>query len=302
MKLSRGVPILLLLLLTTACSRTDLLYDNADWLVYRWADKLMDASGAQEDAWRGTFRQAMVDHRRELLPQLVRLLHGVEAGVKQGLTAAELSCWTEAADRVYREHARWAVVPAMAVLSDLSPSQTGHLAEELEERNREYAEDYLDEDLQRRERSRIDRYIERVEHWTGDLTTEQLRLVEELARRLPDSAPDWLDYRVHKQRQLLDLLGVGAEPQTLQHFLDAWWVDLKGRPSVLVDKTERLRVGVIDLLLALDGAITQEQRDRVLERLGNLRDDLAGAAGTPQKVLLEGNPDRMCSRADRSAR
>ena len=69
--------LMLLILLTSGCSRTDLLYDNADWLAYRWADNLMDASGAQQDAWRGMFRQAMAEHRRELLPQLVRLLHGV---------------------------------------------------------------------------------------------------------------------------------------------------------------------------------------------------------------------------------
>ena len=294
--------LMLLILLTSGCSRTDLLYDNADWLAYRWADNLMDASGAQHDAWRGMFRQAMAEHRRELLPQLVRLLHRVEAGVNRGLTAAELSCWTEAADRVYREHARWAVLPATAVLADLSPSQAGHLTEELQQRNRDYAEDYLDEDLQRRERRRIDRYIERVERWTGDLTTEQLRLVEGLAGRLPDSAAEWLDYREHKQRRLLELLGDGADRVALQQFLDAWWVELSGRPTVLIDKTERLRAGVIDLLLGLDAAITQEQRDRVLERLGELRDDLADAADMPQEVLLEGQGDAVCVAADRAAR
>jgi hypothetical protein len=297
-----SVPLMLLVLLTPGCSRTDLLYDNADWLVYRWADRLMDASGAQEDAWRGMFRQAMLEHRRELLPQVVALLHRVEVGVRRGLTAAELSCWTEAADRVYREHARWAVLPATAVLSDLSPAQAGHLAEELQRRNRDYAEDYLDEDLQRRERRRIDRYIERVEGWTGDLTTEQLRLVEELAGRLPDSAPDWLDYRVDRQRRLLELLGGSADRGALQQFLDAWWVGLSGRPMALIDKTERIRAGVIDLLLALDGALTQGQRDRVLERLGELRDDLAGAADTPQEVLFEGQADAICVAADRAAR
>jgi hypothetical protein len=291
-----------LVLLATACSRTDLLYDNADWLVYRWADRLMDASDAQEDAWRGMFRQAMAEHRRELLPQLVRLLHGVEAGVEQGLTAAELSCWFGVADQVYREHARWAVLPATAVLYDLSPAQAGHLAEELEQRNRQYAEDYLDKDPKRRQSSRVDRYVERVEHWTGDLTTEQLRLVEELAGRLPDSASDWLDYREHKQRQLLGLLREGDDRAALQHFLEAWWVQLAGRTPVLIDKTERIRAGVIDLILTLDGAITQAQRDRVLERLRDLRDDLAGAVDGPQKVLLESRADGVCLAADRVAR
>lgn len=270
-----------LALLTVACSRTDLLYDNADWLAYRWADKLLDASGAQQDAWRDMFRQAMAEHRRELLPQLVQLLHGVEAGVGRGLTSGELRCWLGVADRVYREHARWAIAPASLVLADLSPPQVEHLAGQLSARNEEYRETYLDPDLAQRERRRVERYIERVERWTGDLTTAQLRLVEALVGRMPDTAAGWLDYRQHTQRALLALLGTGAKQQTLQRFLDAWWVDLAGRPPDLLDKTRRVRDGVIDLVVALDETITPRQRERVRERLRDLRVDLAGAADMP---------------------
>ena len=227
------------------------------------------------------FRQAMAEHRRDLLPQLVRLLHGVEAGVQRGLTDGDLACWLAVADRIYREHARWAVPPASLVLSDLSQRQVEHLAEQLEQRNREYTEAYLDPDLQRRERRRVERYIERVERWSGDLTTGQLRLVEALVRRLPDTAADWLDYRQHTQHELLELLGADVGRSTLQQFLDAWWVDLAGRHPDLLDKTRRVREGVIDLVVALDETITPRQRERVRERLRDLRVDLAGAADVP---------------------
>lgn len=272
-RLRRGLGALLLALLFAGCSRTELLYNNADWLAERWASDLMDASGAQEEAWRGLFRLAMDEHRRALLPELVGLLVALEVTAADP-TAEELDCWAEAAERVYRRHARWAVPTAVAVLRDLSPAQVDHLAAELARRNEEYREDYLDEDPKRRERERVERYVERIERWTGRLSTGQLRLVERATRAMPDLTADWLDYRRQQQARLLLLLRSGAGDTALHDFLDGWWVEFADRPPVLEQETVQLRSGWLDLILALHATLDREQRAALTERLADLRGDL----------------------------
>lgn len=271
--LHRKLAVLLLVLLA-GCSRTELVYDNADWLAGRWAGDLMDASGVQQDAWREIFRQAMAEHRRELLPELVVLLRAIEAGSERHLHAAEVTCWTEAAERAFREHARWAVPPATAVLLDVSPSQIDFLAAELDRRNQEYRDNYLHDDPQARESERVDRYIERIEPWTGDLSTDQLRLIEQTVAAIPDLSGEWLDYRRQQQRRLLALLRDGADSAQLRRFLAAWWVDFADRSPELVHKSQQVRSGVVALIVALDETLTAEQRATFVQRVADLREDL----------------------------
>lgn len=273
-----GLGVLWLLVLLAGCSRTGLLYNNADWFAERWASDLMDASDTQEDAWRGLFSQAMDEHRRALLPELVGLLGALET-VAAYPTAEELDCWSEAAERLYRRHAQWAVPTAVAVLRDLSPAQVDHLAAELARRNEEYRTDYLDEDPTRRERERIDRYVERIERWTGELTTEQLRLVERATLAMPDLAGEWLDYRRQQQDRLLALLRAGAGDAALGRFLTAWWVEFADRPAGMVRETMQLRRDWLDLIVALHATLDPEQRTTLIENLADLR---AGLARVPE--------------------
>ena len=65
---------LLSAVLLAGCSTTQLAYDNADWLLQRWAAGLLDPNAAQRTAWKARFGQAMQAHRRELLPEVIALL------------------------------------------------------------------------------------------------------------------------------------------------------------------------------------------------------------------------------------
>jgi hypothetical protein len=277
---------LLLLLLVAGCSSTEFWYDNADWLASRWAAGLVDPSEAQRAAWREPFRVALAEHRQQLLPEVVALLRALEIETERGLSAARLGCLLERADRLYQEHAQLAVALGPLVLDNLTPQQIGHLAEELAERNQDYADDYLDPDPARRERARLERYVERIERWTDDLPAAQLALVEQAVRAMPDVAGDWLAYRQEQQRRLLRLLEAGAGPAQLQGHLRAWWVDLDERPAQLVRDSARIRAAAVRLAVTLDQAFTAEQRARFVANVRELRQDLEGAAAGPVPIGL----------------
>lgn len=283
------------LIALASCSRTELVYRNADWLAYRWADGLLDADSTQSEQWPPLFEQVMHEHRRELLPQVVALLQQTSKLAERGVSTTDLDCLWQGANRLIETHARLVVPTAAQVLSGISAAQIEHLRAELDERNAEYREDYLDPDPAEREAARVERFTERVEHWTGDLSTEQARLVEAAVQRMPDVAGEWLRYRERQQQHLLAMLREDRGMQALEDFLFAWWVERAGRGPALVEAYPHLRDGWIQMLAALDTTLDERQRAHVLASITDLRDDLAGEIESGVSVAALATADPICS-------
>lgn len=271
----RRIILISCLIALSACSRTELVYRNADWLAYRWVDRLLDADQAQSEQWPLLFDRVLQEHRRELLPQVVALLQQSSNRAGRGLSAGDLNCLWRDANHLIETHARLIVPTATQVLSGISATQIEHLRTELDARNTEYREAYLDPDAGKREEARVERFTERIERWTGELSTAQTHLVEAAVRRMPDIAGEWLRYRETQQQRLLAMLRED-KPQALEKFLVSWWVDQADREPVLVTAYPRLREGWIDMLAALDSTLDKDQRAHLLATIGDLRDDLAG--------------------------
>lgn len=292
----RRIILITCIIALSACSRTELVYRNADWLAYRWVDRLLDADQAQSEQWPLLFDQVMQEHRRELLPQVVALLQQSSKRADRGLAAEDLDCLWQDANRLIETHARLIVPTATRVLSSISAAQIDHLGAELDKRNAEYREDYLHSDPREREAARVERFIERVERWTGDLSTEQARLVEVAVKRMPDVADEWLRYRQRQQQRLLAMLRED-QPQALEAFLVSWWVDQADRGPALVEVYPNLRDGWIEMLAALDSTLDGRQRAHLLATITDLRDDLAGeiASGVNVPTTPHADASSGCS-------
>lgn len=284
--MSKLFSLLLLVLLCAGCSRTELVYRNADWLAQRWADGLVDASQVQQAAWRDAFGALLDEHRRDLLPDVLVLLEALHTEAEGGLSPGHLQCVVDAAGRLYRQHARLVTPLATRVLLDLSGAQLDHLARELERRNRDYVDDYLPSDPQQRRQRRFERHLERIERWTGELDAAQRRLVEQAIAEMPDVAEGWLDYRRQQQQRLLSLLHTRPGPEALQAFLDRWWAEFGDRPAALERDTDRLWQQGMGLALALDRQLRPAQRAVLAENIATLRQQLGRAAGDTGGSLL----------------
>lgn len=281
--------------LLTACSKAELIYDNADWLAYRWVDKLLDAEGGQPARWRALFADVLEQHRHELLPDVVALLHGLAVQTDHGLTRDGLNCLWQSAERVIRAHGVLFVSPGVEVLGDVSANQVGHLGIAFDERIAEYRETYLQEDHAARQTARVDRFLERIEYWTGELTTQQARVVGEAVRRMPDLATGWLAYRAQQQQRLLQLLRETRDRQALAAFLRAWWVERADRDPLLVQHFELTRVATIDLLVDLHAGLDATQRRDLTGKIASLRDDLSDAVGDPERVGVVAREQPLCA-------
>ncbi len=277
-------------LLLIGCSRIELAYRNADWLIARWADGQLDLSRAQQRAWEPQLEAALERHRGEELPRLVAWLRMAEEGATQGLGTDELACLADWAEALYERHAQLAVTLALPLLEELGAEQIDHLRRQMRERNAEYRAEYLSGSPREQDAARAERYRERVERWTGRLNREQREMVAGSSRALPNLAALWLAYREDRQAGLLALLDAGAPRQELRAYLIGWWVDLAGRPPALAAASEQARGETLALLARLDISLTPDQRRTLVERLGRLRQDLRGLAQEPLLATEELRP------------
>ena len=272
---------LLAVLLSTllGCSKTELIYRNADWLIETWVDQQLELTSEQKTAWRQQLNLVLLRHREVELAQLTGFLREFERHAEHQLSEAVVECLVARADDLLRHHAKLAVDLTVPLLMGLTDRQITLLAENLEERDAQYRQKYLEGDAEQRARDRAQRVLERIERWSGALDARQRNLVALATREMPDLAGSWLDYRRERQRQLLLLLRNRAGPDALREFLDAWWVELAGRPRSLVDAVQAVRRTTVALLSRLDRTLSPEQRRELVTRISRLRADLAALAG-----------------------
>jgi hypothetical protein len=258
-----------------ACSGMKLAYNHTDFLLLRYADSYLDLNSKQKEFLRAGLRERLETHRDEELPHVVALLGSMRSATADGLNAGEIDELLARTEAIFETTVAKTIPVFTPVLADLSDEQIAHLEESLAEKNEETKEEYLQEDPGERLEAKVERVTQRVEHWTGNLTRNQERLVTGVVELWPDVAPDWFDYRLARQRQLLEILESGAPAEKIEAFLHAWWVARAGQTLQMKRKINQLREGIKTLLLALDVSMSEKQRAHVLQRLEDVSAQLA---------------------------
>lgn len=261
-------------LVLAGCSKTEFLYRNADWFIERWTDNLVSLSDEQKSEWRVGLEQTLARHRKLELPAVVALMSAMEYRAAGPLTGPEVQCLVDQTEQLFRRHARLAAGAAAPLLVRLSPRQLDELERGLAERDAGYREEYLIADSEERAERREQRFLKRIERWTGRLEQSQRDLVRSASRETPDLALPWLNYRKGRQQLLLELLRTNTEQESIRQFLVSWWVDLAGRPDALRRSTDAATLGFVELLSRLSFTLSSEQRETLVGRVRELRTGL----------------------------
>lgn len=273
---SPSIVLLALVLLLGGCSAVQLAYNNADWWLARQFDRYFDLSAAQRTAVRDHLRGRMEQHRYHELADVVALLDGWHRALAQGLDAPTVERLMQQLDEVLAITVERSIPLLAAVMVDLDESQQAHLAQRLERLDRDYQRRHrLDDTELRRSAAREERLVERVEHWTGRLSGSQRALLSAHLADWPDLTRDWLDYRRHKQRELLMLLRTRPSSEAVSAFLRDGF-ELADQPAELRTGNVLMRARLREFLVALDETLTSSQRLRVMSRLDGYRTALAG--------------------------
>jgi len=264
-----------LILLATACSRTELAYRHADRLIEYYAWQTVAISSSQRRELRPLLESMLQRHREQELPLVITYLDLAERFARNTDGSAGAACLVDGAGQLYLRHARLAVELSAPLLAQLDDDQTRKLAAYTARRQRDAVEVYLDPDPERRQKSRQQRFVERIERWTGALDDNQLRLVHDALERIPDLSAPWLAYRSQQTAGLVDMLEAGKDLAAVQAYLDGWWVQRDGRSAEYRQRWRTATAEFVQLMNGLAVTLSDNQRTTLVTRLSELREDLA---------------------------
>jgi hypothetical protein len=273
--MSRITVVVFLSVLVFACSRTQLAYSNADWLLEYYAGQTIDISAVQREQWRPLLLATLQQHRDNELAYLVAYLEMASQIISEDHDAVGAACLVDGALQVSRRHARLAVDLSVPLLVDLDRSQVEHLSDYMAKRQDRLVARYLDPDPELREKARRMRFNERIEKWIGRMSPEQQYLVDEALDRIPDIAPFWLAYREQQTTGLLGMLETDADTEALRQYLNSWWVEWDGRSDGYIRSWRIVKPEFVIFLERLGVSLTPKQRKKLGKQLATLRDNLA---------------------------
>lgn len=259
----------LLAALMPGCSAVKLAYNNADDVVAWMADDYLDLHSEQEEGLRPLLARFHAWHRTTQLREYARLLDTADRRLAAGLAAADVAWAIDAVEERYRILATRLSADAARVLATLSDEQVAHLRRKLDEANRKWSKEHgVAASAEEQKRLRAKRLLERIEHWTGGLSSAQTARLTELTNELPLLTEPSLQFRKRRQHQFVALLESRYEGDAFAARLRAWLLDwdrtrvpeYEGLYARFVEGRTRLYVEGFQLL-------TPEQRQHVASRL-----------------------------------
>jgi Family of unknown function (DUF6279) len=274
-------------LLTTSCSLTKLAYSNAPFAyanampMLAWiAGDYVDLSGEQKDSLRKRLKKAFAWHRAEELPEYRRFLESV-AEKSAGAVSVEDVRAAERDLRIYYNRTVERVIPDIAdLLRALDADQVSQLERKFAADNDKLARESTQGSREERREARAAKFIGNVEEFTGRLSASQRDLVRArlagggdlTAERLTERLTD----RRYRQGETLAMIRAKVPREQMIAGLKRLLIDTEQWRSPLFQMKLRERdERMFELIAALYGTLTPEQRASLQDRLHGFIHDIA---------------------------
>jgi len=278
--LRRIAATLILLAALPGCSMVRFAYDNADTYLSWRVTSYLDLHGEAVDELDERIQQLLAWHRKQALPQYVRIADDAALRLTRGLSRQDLDWGYDALMAQARQGLRAAAESVAPMLDRLAPGQLAHLEGRLADDNRKFARENLrGSDGERRQR-RATRAEERLEDWVGRLSQAQVDRIRQFSERAP--LADELRHRDHKrvQAEVLAMIRAGQTAARLPEFAANWQ---RGRDPAFTAANEAWRQEVTSMLLDIERTLTPAQRARAVAQLQRYAQDMRvlAARGAP---------------------
>lgn len=267
-------------LLLTGCTSA-FVYNRLDTLVAWYLEGLVTLNKSQRADLREWLSETLDWHRDSELERYAAFVRSLadDAAASAGRATFERA---EEQFRVFTRGVADRTAPEAAqLLIDLSDSQIEELIANLEERAQERLEEeqeLLEKDQWHAHRAK--QITKQFKRWVGRVQPEQTDLIRKTARQLQPAYPEWLESQRVWRAALLNALvkrkespelAVGELTKLLTD-ADEYWI------STYREKLAANRARTIDLLVALDASLVDEQRAELQSRLLKFAEDLDSLA------------------------
>lgn len=272
------LPLVAVCLLVAACSSTKLGYDTMPiWLGWQ-LDRYLALDAAQREMASASIDAVHRWHRQTQLPAYSAFLGSVRARLDGPIGPEEIGRWREEALTAWAPLAERIAPDVAALALTLRPAQLERLARRFDESNRDERRKLLPEAPEQREAARIERVLERVRFFVGDLPSQQEREIRAAAAALPPSEGDWLAEREARQKAVLGVFGRIVRERPPQDVAHRW---VREALAGLWLSTDPQRREAIARSTAAGDALSAtilarpEQRRQLHQRLRDFADDFS---------------------------
>jgi hypothetical protein len=197
---------LLAALLLGGCSAVRIGYNQAPTLAWWWIDGYLDFDAEQAPRVKEALNQWFAWHRSTQLADYAGLLAAAQVQVLQPATPAQICRWSDDLRARLVAAVTQGVPLAADLLPGLKPEQLAHLERRLHKSNRQFEEDFLQQDADERLQASVKRTIDRAEMLYGRLDERQRQLVATGLAASPFDAGQWFAERKAVQNEMLQTL------------------------------------------------------------------------------------------------
>lgn len=203
--LIRSVLLLFLPVVLSGCSLFSLFYNNLETFLTFELKRIITLSQAQEKQVLPVIKRVLKWHRQQRLPQYIEWIDEYKIRVNSGFKQQDAD-WIQGLIKMeFRE--LWAILSTelSPLTTSIKPRQIEELQYYFQNKNQTYQE-RLTLTREQYDQQRLDKLIERMEDWLGQLSDKQIKIFEQSVRQLKDDRKPYLDFRIHKQQQWATLL------------------------------------------------------------------------------------------------
>ena len=273
----RAVLAALLALALGACSRVDLGWRAAPWLLEREGAQWLGLQGEEREAFGRDGRAWLAASGAHMAPKLGRLGRRLAKDIEMGHDGQALALLFDELPQAWDELLGPAVPSLGAWLARDPAKRAEALQAAFDARNAKDFKRWADPARARADREK--RLRQGLKDWLGALSPLQEQGLAAWAQEAEFPAELWRADRLRRQQALLTALRRGAAEAEIRALLQAWWLQPeKDRDPAyhraLEAYRQRVRAACGRLLQSLQPA----QRERLSQRLLALAQDLEGIA------------------------
>ena len=281
----RSLCLTLLALGLGACNAVSVSYNNAPTLLTWWADSYFDLDGEQEAAVKDSVRALRVWHRTQL-PEYARALAEVQnrvgRPVGQPIETADVAWLFDESQKQMRRLVEHAAPDAAVLAGRLRADNIVALQKKMEKKNAEFADDYINASLEKRQDKRYERVLAEAERWYGGFNREQKKKIRAMTDGLPGNYPLVLEDRRRRQAELVVILSAAVDktiptPEIARRL--ARWADFEqGRTPEYQHYAARYKVEMEKLFAGVANLASSEQRETAMKNVAGYMDEFNALA------------------------
>jgi superoxide dismutase len=188
-----------------SCGSLRIAYDYSDWYFLYKLDDYFDLTDEQTEFFKVRFAHHLKWHREKEVPNYISFLTELNTRFLEGFGADDLQWMQNRYDQLQLNLVNRLAPDAGVFLSMINPQQIVHLKEQNAERN-ENTKERLEWDDEKIKEFYFERTVDSIEDWFGDLSDEQLQMVEQTIDMNQETLLISLNSRIKRQQLFVEML------------------------------------------------------------------------------------------------